>query len=120
VLHRRLENQTKPQRERNFHPSRKGVSIACVVLGGLVLPLTVLVRWTSTTVLDTDSYVETVAPLAENEDIQEALSFHISVILLDVIDFRELAKDALPPRAGFLAAPIEPGVRVVVQDVVDG
>jgi hypothetical protein len=70
-------------------------------------------------VLDTDSYVETVAPLAKNEDIQEALSFRVSAIILDAIDFRQQAEDALPARAGFLAAPIESGVRVLVQDVID-
>jgi hypothetical protein len=118
VLQRQQEESEKPRRL--HRPSRHWVSIACVVLGGLLLPLAVLVRWTSNTVLDTDSYVETVAPLAQNEDIQEALSFRVSVILLDAIDFQMLAEEALPPRAGFLAAPIESGVRVLVQDVVDG
>ncbi|MDX2378151.1 MAG: hypothetical protein QNM02_00145, partial [Acidimicrobiia bacterium] len=117
VLQQRLDAATKPKRI--HRPSRHWVSIVCVVLGGLLLPLTVLVRWTSNTVLDTDSYVETVAPLAQNEDIQEALSFRVSVIILDAIDFRQQAEDALPSRAGFLAAPIESGVRILVQDVVD-
>lgn len=69
--------------------------------------------------LDTDAYVETVAPLAQDEDIQEALSYRVSVIILDAIDFRQQAEDALPTRAGFLAAPIESGVTVLVQDVVE-
>jgi len=120
VLQRQLEESGKPKPRRFHRPSRYWVSIVCVVLGGLLLPFSVLVRWTSNTVLDTDSYVETVAPLAQNEDIQEALSFRVSAIILDAIDFRQQAEDALPPRAGFLAAPIESGVRVLVQDVVDG
>jgi hypothetical protein len=44
----------------------------------------------------------------------------VSAIVLDAIDFRQQAEDALPTRAGFLAAPIESGVRVLVQDVIDG
>jgi hypothetical protein len=120
VLQRQLNASTKPEPNRVHRPSRYWVSIVCVVLGGLLLPLTVLVRWTSNTLLDTDSYVETVAPLAQNEDIQEALSFRVSAIILDAIDFRQQAEDALPTRAGFLAAPIESGVRVLVQDVIDG
>jgi hypothetical protein len=119
VLQRQLDSTTKPEPKRIHRPSRYWVSIACVVLGGFLLPLAVVARWTSNTVLDTDSYVETVAPLAQNEEIQEALSFQVSVIILDAIDFRQQAEDALPPRAGFLAAPIESGVRVLVQDVVD-
>jgi hypothetical protein len=120
VLQHQLEAQTKPKTKRPHRPSRAWVSIACVVLGGLLLPLAVIASWTSNTVLDTDSYVETVAPLAENEEIQEAISFRVSVIILDAIDFRQQAEDALPPRAGFLAAPIESGVRVLIQDVIDG
>jgi hypothetical protein len=119
VLQRQLDATTKPGPKRIHRPSTYWVSIACVVLGGLLLPLAVLVRWTSNTVLDTDSYVETVAPLAQNEDIQEALSFRVSVIILDAIDFRQQAEDALPTPAGFLAAPIESGVRTLVQDIVD-
>jgi hypothetical protein len=119
VLQRQLDSATKTEPKRIHRPSRYWVSIACVVLGGFLLPLAVVARWTSNTVLDTDSYVETVAPLAQNEEIQEALSFQVSVIILDAIDFRQQAEDALPPRAGFLAAPIESGVRVLVQDVVD-
>ncbi|RLE24194.1 MAG: hypothetical protein DRJ50_04965, partial [Actinobacteria bacterium] len=119
VLQRELEASTKPKRKVLHRPSRQWVSIACVVLGAILLPLAVLVRWTSNTVLDTDAYVETVAPLAQNEAIQEALSFRISEIIIEVIDIRELTRDALPPRAVFLAAPIESGVRVLIQDVVE-
>lgn len=119
VLQRQLAEQTKRNSAKRRRPSRYWVSIVCVVLGGLLLPLAVLARWTSDTVLDTDSYVETVAPLAADEDIQEALSFRISVVVLDAIDFRAQAEEALPTEAAFLAAPIESGVRTVVQGIVD-
>ena len=120
VLQRELEASTKPKTKRLHRPSRRWASIACVVVGAILLPLAVLVQWTSNTVLDTDSYVETVAPLAQNKDIQEALSFRISEIIIEVIDIRELTRDALPPAAAFLAAPVESGVRVLIQDVVEG
>ena len=42
------------------------------LLACLLLPLAVLSTWTATVVGDTDSYVDTVAPLAEDRDVQDA------------------------------------------------
>jgi hypothetical protein len=42
------------------------------VLACLLLPATVLALWTDTVVSDTSAYVDTVAPLAEDRDVQEA------------------------------------------------
>ena len=41
-------------------------------LACLLLPLAVLSTWTATVVSDTDAYVDTVAPLAEDADVQQA------------------------------------------------
>lgn len=42
------------------------------VLACLILPLAVLALWTDTVVGDTPAYVDTVAPLAEDSEVQEA------------------------------------------------
>jgi len=42
------------------------------VLACLILPVAVLALWTDTVVGDTTAYVDTVAPLAEDSDVQEA------------------------------------------------
>jgi len=42
------------------------------VLACLLLPATVLALWTDTVVSETSAYVDTVAPLAEDRDVQEA------------------------------------------------
>jgi hypothetical protein len=117
VLERHVAETSKHKARRR--PTRNWASVACLVLGGLLLPFAVLSRWASDTMLDTDTYVETVTPLAENEDIQEALAFRVSETIMAEIDFRPQAEEALPEGAGFLAVPIESGVRAVVQDVVD-
>lgn len=117
VLERQVATTHHPKR--SLRPSKYFVSMLCVVLGAILLPFAVIARWTASTVLDTDAYVETVTPLAQNEDVQEALSFRVSETLLEVIDFEDLAKDALPDRAGFLAAPIQSGAQRVIEDVVE-
>ena len=118
ALEQRLDTPTT--KTKRFHrPTKHWLAIAFVVMGAVLLPFAVLVRWTSNTVLDTDSYVETVAPLAQNADIQEAVSFHVSVLIMDVTDFQKLVAEALPTGARFLSAPIESAARTVVQDVVD-
>jgi hypothetical protein len=59
------------------------------ILGGLLatlacllLPLAVLSTWTATVVGDTDAYVDTVAPLAQDAEVQEAAADR----LVDVVD----------------------------------
>jgi len=42
------------------------------LLACLLLPVALLSTWTATVVGDTDSYVDTVAPLAEDRDVQDA------------------------------------------------
>jgi hypothetical protein len=51
-------------------------------LACLLLPLAVLSTWTATVVGDTDAYVDTVAPLAEDADVQEAAADR----LVDLVD----------------------------------
>ena len=98
---------------------RRWGSIICAVVGAIILPFAVLTVWTRNTLLDTDQYVETVAPLAQNEDIQEAISFRVTEAIAEAADFRKLAEDTLPPEAAILAGPIESGARNLIQQVVD-
>ena len=95
-------------------------SIICAVVGAIVLPLAVLTVWSRETIFDTNQYVATVAPLAENEDVQEAVTFRITEAIAEAADFRAIAEDALPPNASILAGPIESGAKSLIQQVVAG
>jgi hypothetical protein len=97
---------------------RRWGSIICAVVGAIILPLAVITVWTRNTILDTDQYVETVAPLAENEDVLEAISFRVTEAIAEAADFRALAEDTLPPEASILAGPIESGAKNLIQGVV--
>lgn len=102
---------------------RRWLSITCAVLAAVLLPLAVLTVWARNTMLDTDQYVETVAPLAENADVQEAVSFRVTEAVAEAVDFRGIAEDALAeigPRAEILAGPIESGAKNLINQIVGG
>jgi hypothetical protein len=72
--------------------------------------------WTRNQVLDTDRYVETVAPLASDPVITATLSNRISETVSEEIDVTSLAEEALPENAAFLAAPIAAGADTLIQN----
>jgi hypothetical protein len=97
---------------------RRVSSIICAVVGAILLPLAVITVWTRQTILDTDAYVATVAPLADDEDIQAAVTFQVTEAVAEAADFRSIAEEALPPNAAVLAGPIESGAKSLIQEVV--
>jgi hypothetical protein len=70
-----------------------------IVLSCILVPLSVVAVWAHNQVLDTDEYVATVAPLARNEEIANALSVRVTHTLFDNLDVETTAKDVLrePP-----------------------
>jgi hypothetical protein len=88
-----------------------------VVLACLLALLSVVVVFARNQLLNTDTYVATVAPLASNPDIQAAVAKQVSSRLITKIDVEKRVKNALPPRAGFLATPIAAEVQSVTDQL---
>jgi len=88
---------------------RTAGALVLLILGSVMLPVSVLTVWTRNQVLDTDRYVETVAPLASDPVIQSTLANRISQKVSDEVDIKSLAQEALPEKASFLAGPIASG-----------
>ncbi len=97
---------------------RRWLSITCAVLAAILLPAAIITVWTRNTVLDTDEYVSTVAPLAQDEDVQEVVTFRVTEAVAEAADFRTIAEEALPPEAQVLAGPIEAGAESFISEVV--
>lgn len=117
-LRRRLEEKAAPAGGPTWR--NRWLSVVSAVLAALFLPLAVITVWARNTMLDTDTYVATVAPLAENEDIQEAVSFRVTETVAEAADFRSIAEEALPPDAAVLAGPIEAGAKSLISELVSG
>lgn len=97
---------------------RRWLSITCAVLAGIFLPLSVITVWARDTVLNTNDYVATVAPLADDEDIQESVTFRVTEVIAEEADFEGLAEEALPEDAAILAGPIASGAESLISQVV--
>lgn len=89
---------------------RRALVAILVILSVLLVPLAGLSVWVRSLVLDTDRYVDTVAPLAENEVITNQIANRLTDRLFAEVDVQQEAQEVLPERAAFLAGPISSGV----------
>ena len=83
------------------------VALVCLALFVLLAPLALIAVSVRVTLLDTDRYVDTVAPLADEPAVQDA----VAVALTDAIIARSGAGAAA---AGILRRTVEPAARSVV------
>ena len=87
----------QPRRQR----WRSVVATLLIVIGCILAPISVVAVWTKNLVTDTDRYVATVAPLASDPAIQNAIADRITAEIftqLDVADITNQAVDALAER----------------------
>lgn len=104
-------------------PSRRGwrrrwISVTCAVIAAILVPASIVAIWVSDTILDEDQYVETVAPLAEKEAVQERVTRAITAEINEAVDFRTVAEDLLPDDLGVLAGPIAGAAESTVERAV--
>ena len=99
---------------------RSVVATLLIVVGCILAPLSVVAVWTKNLVTDTDRYVATVAPLADDPVIQNTVADKITAEIfahLDVAGITNQAVDALAER-GLASAhrnPTARALRAVVQ-----
>jgi len=75
---------------------RRLVAVVLVVFVAVLAPLTVTAVWLHDRILETDGYVDTVAPLASNETVTDALANRIVAELFTATDLEARITDALP------------------------
>jgi len=126
-----LSATTRRRREFGWRPF---VSATAIILGCILAPVAVLSAWLQSVVVDTDRYVETMAPLADDPAVQSLISDAVSNQILTSIDVQALvdqslgaladvgAEQGLPERATEriegLAGPIASGIEGFVSDRV--
>ncbi|HEX5906127.1 MAG TPA: hypothetical protein VFY56_03850 [Propionibacteriaceae bacterium] len=117
---------SRPRRQR----WRSVVATLLILIGCILAPLSVVAVWTKNLVTDTDRYVTTVAPLASDPAIQNAVADKITAEIfmhLDVAGVTNQAVDALAERGlpplianqlHALSQPLASGVQGFVRDEV--
>jgi hypothetical protein len=118
------------RRERGRERWRSIVAGLLITLGCLLAPLSVLAVWSSTTISDPDKYVQTVAPLAHDPDVQAAVTDNVTRQIFTYVNLGALTsqlidtlqRQGLPPAlAGQLhglQTPITNGVQGFVHGEV--
>ena len=102
----------------NAHvPRLRRVVVALLVIFGCVLaPLAALSIWLKAELLNTDAYVSTMAPLADDPDVQNALADRITHALVVDTSLEQEVAGRLPDRAEFLAPKLTDAFASVVHD----
>jgi hypothetical protein len=108
-----MDTEPTPETPRPGRPRRIG-SWVLLVLGALLVILSVASIWVRNVLLDTDRYVDTVAPLARDEAIQAVAARQVTDALMGSIDVEGTVADLLPGRATALAPAIDAAVEQLV------
>ncbi|WP_327418693.1 hypothetical protein [Streptomyces sp. NBC_01233] len=94
-----------------------------IVIGCVLAPLAAVSAWASSVVGDTDRYVQTVAPLASDPDIQAAAANRVTNAVMEHIDLPALLEGVAPSdrpllekALGKLGNSLESAVRSFVHD----
>ncbi|GAB3170467.1 hypothetical protein GCM10027059_36970 [Myceligenerans halotolerans] len=114
------------------HRGRTAAAVVLITLGALLAPAAVVAAWVERTLTDTDRYVATVAPLADDPTVQSAVAGRLTEAVMARIDVGAVVDDVaaglaaqdVPPRATTaltaLEAPLTSGVESFVRRAADG
>ncbi|MCM1971965.1 LPXTG cell wall anchor domain-containing protein [Streptomyces sp. G1] len=86
------ERLSRPPR----HRAKSFLAALLIVLGCVLAPLGIVAAWAADEVGDTDRYVATVAPLASDPAVQDAVANRVTDALMTRIDLASLLSDAAP------------------------
>lgn len=90
---------------------RRTLSIILIVVAALLAPLTVVASWAQTQIEDTDRYVATVGPLADDPDVQAYVAAALADTVYELLRVDELVAETLPEQLAPLGPVIGPAVR---------
>jgi hypothetical protein len=116
-LEARVETlEARPQKRQRM---RRIFTPILVALSIVVFTVTVPAAWGARTVLNTDRYVATVAPLADDPAVQASIASRLTDQVFSALDVEGTLSDALAglgERATVLAAPLTTAIRGFVRD----
>jgi hypothetical protein len=118
-LAHKVETLEGPPQKR--HRTRRILTPLLVVLTVVVFTVTVPAAWGARTVLNTDRYVATVAPLANDPAVQESIASKVTAQVFEALNVEGVISGALASigdRATVLAGPLTTALRGFVQEQV--
>ena len=113
-----LEPSTADARRKVGARWRRVLVVVLAVLTCLSILASTVGVWAHRTLLNTDSWVNAVGPLASNPEITDAVAKRLTDELMQMINSSELAQNALPAQAQVLVAPLSEAVGQFVSQAV--
>ncbi|HEY9366273.1 MAG TPA: hypothetical protein VIP55_06550 [Agromyces sp.] len=110
---------------------RSLTAVVLIVVGLLLAPVAVITAWARLELADTNRFVATFAPIAEDPAVQAYIGDEVTAAIEEQVDIPGLTSDVfdgirslgLPPKAdaalGLLEGPATQGIQSLVSDVVD-
>jgi hypothetical protein len=116
-LEAKVETLEAPKR----HRLRRIFAPILVALAVLVFTITVPAVWAQRTALNTDRYVATITPLADDPAVQRSIATRLTDAVFNALNVQEMISNTLSTiggRATLLAAPLTNAVHGFVEDQV--
>ncbi|RPE33972.1 hypothetical protein [Kitasatospora cineracea] len=94
LLERQEKEQGPPRRE--HHRVRSFFAVLLIVLAAVLTPLGVVAAWSKSQVTDTDRFVSTMAPLASDPSVQNALTNRVTTAVMQQLPITDLLNEVAP------------------------
>lgn len=93
----------------------------CIVVAGILLPVSIVASWARTEILDEQAFVETFAPLSHHPDVQQVVITRASAAIGDAISIGSMTDELLGGVDGLeLSAPTRAAIRLLEVPVAAG
>lgn len=105
--------------------ARSVVSLIIFIVATLMLPVAVVGHWGHRTVVDTERYLETVTPLAQSPEVQQAIADTVTDAVISQVNTDEVVEGVLgaiipnDQLAGLIAGPLTSGVNGLIGEAVN-
>ena len=119
ALQARIEELEQAKSPRRFD-GRGFTAWVLVIIAALLFPIALTAYWGQRTLTDTERYVATVAPLAQDPTVKQAVGDKLTAVIVTQIDAQQRVKDLLQdyPRLQPISGPIAIGVNNFVGETV--
>jgi hypothetical protein len=117
TLHARLEDRRR--RQFALLALRRVAAAVFIMITAFALVASVVGVWAATTVLSTDRWVSTVAPLPKDPKIAAAVAEYSTTQLFEALDVQQRIESVLPAQAAFIAGPVTGQLRTQIRNTVD-
>ena len=111
----KAELQKRKAKERKPFPWRNLIAWILIVLAFILAIAAPLASWGHDYLLDTNRFVDTVAPLIKDDAVAQAISDRAATLLIEELDIQDRLDSVLPEEITFIAGPITNGVETLAQ-----